>query len=76
MAQGKKSSTQTHLHRFNRQIVDSLITVKDGSREIQIMIITRTFRELERVWKDCGSAEVWNCIKSGKTVKEKSEDGL
>ena len=74
MAQGKKLTAK--FYRLNRQIIESIIHKNDGSREVQIVIITRAFRILEDVWKNCGSEEVWNCIKSGKTVKEKSEDGL
>lgn len=33
-------------------------------RETHIVIITRTFRILEKVWQNCGSEEVWNCLRS------------
>lgn len=72
MAQGKKFSTK--IYRFNRQIIEAIVENDGQSREVQIVIITRAFRILERVWKDCGSQEVWNCIKSQNNRKEKSID--
>lgn len=64
---GKKNSAR--FEQAKRQIIIAIMhdhNHKENpvTRETQIIVITRAFRVLERIWKSCGPEEVWNCLRS------------
>lgn len=63
------------------QLIKSIAREQDQrenpvSHETMVIIITRTFRMLEKVWDSCGSGEVRRCIQSHERRALSREDAV
>lgn len=74
-----KRQPERRLNRSRRQLIAAIVLEHNQKEnpvdlETQIVIVTRAFRILERIWKTCGPEEVWKSLSSegGSRMPQKS----